>query len=614
MTEDYMIASKGAWALYQGEAPEPFFGESVDSIRKRMAMDFFMVLNTKDRSGVWGAFHPPGTGKTTTFGMMVKECTDVPVIICAPNVAEANAIAERTGLMVLRRQDPTTCRQLADEDQLPEESKRLSRHLSAGHKGSIFCSGCKYQDACKQTPGQYRHDQWRFSQHINGRGARVVMTVSMLATKAFLVNSARMRHVIWTDEDLFPHLAKLPGESEKDGPVPNAKILEWIEHARLVAGAIDGAIGPHIAFMEGVADLLSKARPDKESDTVEAHSTPDGWAVTPDSKEVKPLLDMVASWEGGTHPSEQLASDGSMLPLGNWRVSIFTRVVDLLRGRPWIQINRRDHRFLTGAVINREMLKLPTKHALVQSDATASEDLWKSVWGSMWRTAFTGQPIRAVRVNWIAESVPKNDGGLAVAVHRLKRVLTKITGKVGVLTHKAWEDAMADAVPYAQSLTACEILGHDVPSSKRVIIGHFGKHDRATNAFHQQGVEHLFIIGSFRPPMSHWHQRTGAFLAMGATAPLLPDSVQRFKAIPTPQGFDGRYYVQDGHRASHTTDVRTNWMIRHERGSQLAQALERVRSVERADKGLPPALVYLWGQEAADPRLPGIDYQFYDPV
>jgi hypothetical protein len=57
-------------------------------------------------------------------------------------------------------------------------------------------------------------------------------------------------------------------------------------------------------------------------------------------------------------------------------------------------------------------------------------------------------------------------------------------------------------------------------------------------------------------------------------------------------------------------DQRTRWIADYERGAQLSQAIERIRSVDRKEKGMFPIPVFLWGAEACQLTFPiSIEYE-----
>lgn len=597
----------------KGVAPAPRKGTPVDAVRAKVFEDIQGVIMS-DETGAWLVRHPPGTGKTTAFAEVVgraKFGDDFlpffrPVLGCAPTVAEAEALSRKTGIPVLRAQGPLNCQQMADEQESPKAERRLHNHLAAGHVGSDFCQGCRHLGPCTATRGQYRHDQREFRQslHRKGRLPQAITTVKMLETLAPALNDSVHRMIIWTDEDLFPHMR------QEVLPIALEEISDWIMHAEVlteVCPSID------VEFMKKVRALVASVPiPEKGADTYEDHGTEHGRRVMltgPALAEVLELLER-STMEERTHPTEKIGGDGAELAPGMWRRAMFSQVRLLMRGVPYVWTDNK-RRGLSGYAINRHLKALPAKHCFLQSDATAAEPLWRGVWGKHWRRMLDAAPERKAEVIWWPSVVLKSkDSAFDGAMARLKTIMKQHPGRIGILTFMDWTLKMRDALLRAgisvHLLPRRDKDGRPIgtpvegPTSARVILGHFGAHDRGVNDYHLADLDAFFVVGSHRPPMSEYHARAAVYAALGVE---LPKTAQAPRKM-FPMGADGMMVSQRAHRAMQSPDPRTNWISDHERGAHLAQALERVRSVDRAAKGMPSIPVYLWGPEACRPTIP----------
>jgi hypothetical protein len=262
-----------------------------------------------------------------------------------------------------------------------------------------------------------------------------------------------------------------------------------------------------------------------------------------------------------------------------------------------VQIGKDDTRALVGHGINRAMLAMADYHAVMQSDATADPEMWRSIWGDRWRGFLDAAPRRALSVIWEPASVKAANKDKQLPTLCAKIAEAAKRGPVGVITHMAWEADLARRLR-SRGIKTAVIDGDGDQKAARVLVGHYGKHDRGVNHF--AGVDHLILAGTFRPPMSVWHQRAGCILAMGGTC---PTAARSSDCRTTPYGTSGAYLVQAGNRATVAPDLRTAWVADYERAAHLAQAIERVRSVSRAEQGKPAATVRIWGLDASLPII-----------
>lgn len=587
-------------------------GLPVDEVRKAVVHDLSALI-CSDQTGAWLVRHPPGTGKTTAFASIV-ECHEVPferpVLGCAPTVSEAEALSQKTGIPLLRAQSSLNCQQMRDEAILPKDQRRLARHLASGHVGSDFCESCRWNAQCGGTDGQYRHDQASFKRKVmsKGRLPQYITTVKMLEHLAPTLNQAHDRIVIWTDEDLYPHMRSERPDVSKDD------LLNWLDHAQRT-----GIPYPpeEVGFMRALLDMLVEFEDPKgqSPERMEDHTTQTGrvFLAKPDLvARLQAMLVNVDLGESRTHPSEKSSIHGEELPPGDWNRAMFSQAIDLVRGIFWIQISENGDRRMVGHAINHDMKALPAKHCFLQSDATATRVIWSGIWGKYWRGMLDGSPERALTVEWWPSSVSSSkDKDFEGAVVRIKNLLKKHPGRLGILTFKAWtyrlrqwlvaNGHMVHMLPHKDETGAVcgmPIMG---PPEARVVLGHFGAHDRGVNDYHKADLDAFLVLGSFRPPMSAIHQRAATLARLGVK---LPDRGGKESNRLFPTGIDGVLVSQGAHRSMRSEDPGTNWVADYERAAHLAQSLERIRSVDRAARGQKPIPVYLYGPEASRPIIP----------
>ena len=601
----------GPFTLHTG-TPVPLpTGFPVDQVRRAVAHDLRQIMGS-DETGAWLVRHPPGTGKTTAYAAIVQSHDlpyERPTIGCAPTVSEAEALSEKTGIPMLRSQSPLNCRQMAEEREMPKDKRRLARHLALGHVGSEFCDSCRFKPECSAIPGNYRKEQAEFVAkvtRINGH-PQYITTTKMLEHLAPALLKSPSRVIVWTDEDLFPHL-------RTEVPALTAEHLtSWIFHAQMV-----GICPPEdMAFMTAVADMILREKPkgEKSPNIKEDHETEHGRRILVTDEVKAPILELLAAieaTESRTHATEKTSPDGDALEPGMWHRAIFSQVVALLHGIAWINIEKGDKRSLVGYAINRDLHQLPTKHCLLQSDATATKAVWGGIWGKNFRRVLDGSPKRAVKVDWWPAIVPQSsENAYEGALLRVLNVLKDNPGRIGVLTFKQWSYKLRHALvtrghtvhmlPHKDATG--EIIGVRIggPIESRIVLGHFGAHDRGINDYHMADLSAFMVLGSYRPPMAAMHARAAVLSRLGVTFPDLPGKpVNRL----FPAGSDGTVISQDANRAMKSEDKATNWVCDYERGAHLAQSLERIRSVDRAARGMPPIQVYLYGPEACRPIIP----------
>jgi hypothetical protein len=588
--------------IWAGAAPKSIKGDSVDKIRRDLTAKIRDIVFSSD-AGAWLLRHAPGVGKTHTFGMVANEYESLgqPVVMCAPTIAEAERLATAAGTWTLKAQSPTNCRQMQIEQDAPANLRPLTNHHRGRHRGSDYCRSCPYQQECLGTKGQYRHDQKQFHMAVAAGTIYCATTVAMLEYVAAAINESKHRVVIWTDEDLMPHVAK-PAP-----PVSRAEILEWIAHAqRVSAGHADD-----IAFMAAVDAELARNAEGESPETPDDHSTGPGCRAMAIRADYLPGMRAMAECvlsrlgKSATHITEKTREDGEPLAVGFWRPATIRVCAELVLGACWVHLDAKDYRYLIGTTINRDLLTLPRKNALLQSDATASPDLWRRVWGQAWRGHLDCRPQRAASINWVVGSLGSKTGASsqqtqARLVNRLAAWKDANPGKrAGLITHKGWIEAVKKALR-GKRVKVYEIDGDGDPKACDVVLGWYGRHDRGVNAYHEAGVSELFIVGSFRLPMSAYHQKAKALLEMGAE---IPHTAKSRSARCGPTAINGEYLVQSANRATVAEHPQTCWIADHERAAALTQAIERIRSVDRAAKGMAPAVVHLWGIDATIPHV-----------
>ena len=607
------VASIGkTWTVMSGAAPPKPTPQNIDDIRKRLRTQLTDIIFST-QTGAWLVRHPPGVGKTYTFSLVADEYETMgqSVIMCAPTIAEAERLADGARCYnILRSQTPENCQQAAHEQQ-ERVGRPLEQHRAGRHRGSDFCAICPFMEHCKNTEGQYRYEQKQFAIAVGRGTAYYATTVSMLEYVAATINESKHRAVIWTDEDLLPHVAK-PIEQ----PITREEVAEWIAHACAVGGNT-----PDIAFMRAVLNELNTQPLGDAAETHEDHGTARGRSVSIPRDKLETLRGMArgvlkALGKSSTHATEMTGENGEPLTPGHWRRATIKPTADLILGACWVHIDRSDYRSLVGKTINREILKLPKRHALLQSDATASPRLWSLVWGDHYRGAMDCMPPRAATVSWIVGGIGRTgrdkDVSIGGLVSRIAHEVKANKKKVGLITYKDWCQTIKLSLRGKQ----CKVFhlakgGDGDPKEARVIIGHYGAHDRGVDSFHQMGIDMLFIVGPFRLPMSEYHQQTKALLEMGAA---VPESEATTKARVGPVSEIGEYIVQAANRATVCAgDAQTSWVADHERAAALTQAIERVRSVDRYAKGQAPAEVVLWGIDATRLHIP-IPVQYIYPT
>lgn len=588
-------------------------GKPVDEVRKAVLRDLSDLI-CSDKKGAWLVRHPPGTGKTTAFATIVN-CHEIPfmhpVLGCAPTVAEAEALSKQTGIPLLRAQSVVNCQQMRAESDLPLGQRRLYRHLQNGHVGSEFCESCRFNADCGAHEGQYRADHAAFKRKVVSRGKlpQYITTVKMLEHLAPTLNEAKDRMVIWTDEDLFPHM-----RTDRP-PVSKDDLLTWLDHAHQT-----GLPYPQeeLDFMIGIKDMLVRFEaPVYESpDRMTDHATQAGRVLQapPDVvAHLRGLMAKIPASESRTHASEKSSIHGEELSPGEWNRALFSQAMDLVSGIFWIEVFNNGDRRIVGYAINEDMKALPAKHCFLQSDATATKMIWQGVWGKHWRGVLDGSPRRALSVTWWPASVSASkDTDYEGALIRIQTLLKEYPGRIGILTFKSWtyrirrwliekKGHMVHMLPHkddAGQVCGMPIIG---PPDARVVLGHFGAHDRGINDYHKADLDAFLVLGSYRPPMAAIHQRAATLVRLGV---VLPDrgGTEANRLFPT--GVDGSLVSQQAHRGMRSADPATNWVADYERAAHLAQSLERIRSVDRAARGMKPIPVYLYGPEASQPIIP----------
>lgn len=587
-------------------------GKPVEEVRKDVVETLNGIICSEE-TGAWLVRHPPGTGKTTAFASIVS-CHEVPferpVLGCAPTVFEAEALSKQTGIPILRAQSVVNCQQMRDEALIPHEQRRLARHLAAGHVGSDFCESCRWNVPCGGKEGQYRYEQATFKRKVMSKGKlpQYITTVKMLEHLAPTLNQAHERIVIWTDEDLFPHMRTERPDVSKDD------LLNWLDHAQRTGIEYPSE---EIAFMRSLLDTLVEFADPKGTspERIHDHTTQTGrvFLARPEMvQRLKALLMNIDLGESRTHASEKFSIYGEELTPGEWNRALFSQAMDLVNGIFWIQISKDGDRRFVGYAINHDMKCLPSRHCFLQSDATATRMIWSGVWGKHWRKVLDGSPKRALEVTWWPAAVAvSKDADYDGALVRIKTILKEHPGRIGILTFKAWtyrirqwlilQGLMVHMLPHKDATGAICGMPITEPPEARVVLGHFGAHDRAINDYHKADLDAFLVLGSFRPPMSAIHQRAATLARLGVRLPELggKDSNRLF-----PTGVDGILVSQDAHRSMRSEDPATNWVADYERAAHLAQSLERIRSVDRAARGMKPIPVYLYGPEASQPIIP----------
>lgn len=586
--------------------------DPVAKVRKDVAKKLEDII-CSDKIGAWLVRHPPGTGKTTAFASIVC-CHDIPferpVLGCAPTVAEAEALSKQTGIPLLRAQSVVNCQQMREESAMPLASRKLARHLASGHVGSEFCESCRWAQQCGTTEGQYRMDQASFKRKVmsKGRLPQYITTVKMLEHLAPTLNQAHERMVIWTDEDLFPHMrTERPDISKED-------LLNWLDHAKQTGVPFPPE---EIAFMEGLKDMLVRfAGSESESpERMHDHTTQDGrvyLATTEIVNRLRTLMAGIVVGESRTHPSEKTTIDGTEMAPGDWNRALFSQAMDLVNGIFWIKVSDNGDRRIVGYAINYEMKALPAKHCFLQSDATATRVVWHGIWGKHYRGMLDGSPQRALDVTWWPASVSSvQETDYEAALIRIKTIMDAHPGRIGILTFKAWtyrlrawflkKSILVHMLPHkdeAGAVCGMPVMG---PPEARIVLGHFGAHDRGVNDYHKADLDAFLVLGSFRPPMAAIHQRAATLARLGVA---LPKDGGKDANRLFPTGVDGVLVSQEAHRSMRSEDPATNWVADYERAAHLAQSLERIRSVDRAARGMKPIPVYLYGPEASQPIIP----------
>lgn len=597
------LYERGRFALHQAGRCDPIPQRPVDCVRR----DLYNVMSPifysrKFARGAWLFRHPPGVGKTTTFCALAKQYGGA-IVAGAPTVAEAEAIAKESGLKVLYSQSPRTCKQLAQEARLPKGTTgALARHLKAGHRGSEFCAACPFREACMLTEGQYRYEIKEFSREAHGGVPRRAMTNHMLKYWAEALSKNPTRCVVWIDEDVMPHIQQ---DAE---PIEREQVADWVAHAKQC-----GESGAALAIMQKALSILDRIAPANRSlDRIEDHETQEGRALAITAEQSQQFLALFSTYDAGqphkssTHWTERIGGEGETLDLGQWRPALLERARGLLTGVAWVHIGKNGQRTLRGKRLNTQLLELANNHAVLQSDATARPEIWADIWGKNWRGTYDDTPERSLGVEWVPNGFRASDKAskLPYAVHHIKQLLKKYPGKCGVLTFKSWEDDLVRALRAYGIRTTC-LTDRGAPhESAAVVIGHYGRHDRATNEFNRLDVASFFMVGSYRVPMSEYHQRAGAAIRLGAKF----EGVSSKRTLVGPTSIDGKYLTQSTEgehgKVLMSADPRSNWVACAERAANLSQAVERVRSVDRKAKGKPSILVTIWGADACIPTIP----------
>jgi hypothetical protein len=231
-----------------------------------------------------------------------------------------------------------------------------------------------------------------------------------------------------------------------------------------------------------------------------------------------------------------------------------------------------------------------------------------TLWRSLWQTIANVRPVTvptpaiasAVELFWIydrtlAGSMPTSGGDWLKASLALLR---KGIGPLGILTRKRNAGALAELLrAEGYSVDCLSESSHNRPGSSDVVIGHYGAHDRGTNAFRDVGA--LLLLGTYRVPGTEALRLTGFLRHQGIEPPPWTDGdcIAYYGSLP-----DGTGLQRENHAISlQGADHGSQWLHQEGRTAWFVQAIERIRGIARAVDGQPPAPVYLIGPEPVSP-------------
>ena len=600
--DEHVICRAGSHSLMQSSATtDAPPGQSVAECRAVLEAQMRSVISHR-KPGAWLFRHAPGVGKTTTFARLANEYMETghAFIFCAPNVDEARAMADAAGTWVLERQNPDNCRQMADEAAAAAGAHRpLARHHAGRHRSSDFCRACMHRAECQTTRGQYRETQARFRRQVADGTVYAATTVHMLRYIAAGICASKHHIHVWIDEDLLPHI--IPEQPE----IPLADIMEWIGHAESISCS---AHADDIAFMRQLATELARPLPATVGDCPEDHSTGASSRAIAIQRSALDGLRRAAAGvierlgNTSTHDTERRDKNGDLMMPGHWRDATIRACAETVLGSPLVHSLRSDYRSLIGRAICRDLLAIAQTHTVFQSDATASPDMWSRIWRGLWRGHMDCRPERAASVEWVLGAIAgkgAKDEAASIYVAACNAVSWSRGNpgrRCGIITHRAWAEqvvAKIRAMHVSARLLSDTSKRH---GSASVLVGWYGKHDRGTNSYHVAGIDALFIVGAFRPPMHAHHQVAAALVALGAEIGAETGRNEAYRL--SPPNASGQFIAQAANRGTASESRQTAWVADQHRAAALTQAIERVRSVDRAAKGMQPALVRLIGVDA----------------
>jgi hypothetical protein len=595
--------------------PKPIpLGDSPDTVRAGLRKFLDSQLDQTTPGAVLVRY-PPGTGKTTTFATLMQESWLSglnQVLIAVPKIDQAEQMAKDCGFSVLSAINEKNCQLMKNGTDKEKESR--SRHMGDGHISTLFCRQCKYYESCEQYKGQYRKEVKDFLIAVQQGRARYAMTKAMLAAHAETVLKSP-QGIIWIDEDCIPQIATPVNSKDHEGTEPSngvtiGELRSWLFHAELQRDLETdyeeerSLVADCIARIKQFTAEQAKAL---DTDTQDAHSDKDGYYLRIADKSLADRAKKCMPDEI-THETETMSEAGRRLSVGNWRPPILSRLCNMLMGAAWVYYHKADERknAIKGCALNRAMFSLPSAHRVLFSDATAHEKLWKAMMGKNYRGTGDASPARALRADWAVGSVRKESHAKNVPIlcGKIQRMVAEDAGQVGIITYKDWVPKIKARLN-AMRIPSVIADGKKHPGAA-VVLGWYGAHDRAANDF--EDCQSLILAGTYRPPKSAAHQLAACLGALGVDVPSDPFGMAE-RAGPADR--EGKVVFMRGNRATKCADGQTAWLLDAWRGAALSQALERLRGISRAAKGLTPAYCYIWGADPCGLRF-WLDFQWLE--
>jgi hypothetical protein len=583
---------------------------------------------------------PAGCGKTFAFCQVARENPGASVILGAVTSEQRRKNAVQAGLREIRSLDESTCRLLKSGDRTPREVQERGHSVKAN-----VCRSCEHRKRCAKDGHLW--DLAELSRILAIPGPiRLSMTMRMIAVQAARFEPAallagwrrncedaalldRAERERWhevllvLDEDLRQQVVE-PVTVTRTWLETMRERVQFLE--REGASLRSGSWGAHLALIEGIISQVNRSWETPRTSTTQAHGIEGGFSVPLDISSLAGpaaiVLVGISKFSGDvpTHPAEVVAVEKGCLvrrPPALWDKLIWAKLcraiiqaLELDGGCCWINVRRAGRgkaedgsRDIVCYHQPTRLAALAAQHHTVQSDASADLMLWDP----LWRAAAKGMGReaqvlpsqewhvgRSLELWWTYErTYAENDDATAEALGRLILAAYRHEGaQLGVLTRKAIKSKLVDWLRVQKA--SVHVLGEDSPGKQAyadIVIGHYGAHDRATNDFEHCSA--LVLAGTYRVSTSEILKFTGWLQAQKVDIKPLP----RLPGIPY-HGItaEGRSFMRNG-AAMQLDDPRANRVLQSTRTATVYQACERIRSVDRFDKGKPPVRVYLLGTE-----------------